>query len=55
MFPGKLRFEGNRAIVFEQSDRIPLKEVSRCISLALTHHLGRTRTRRSPKNTSKSE
>jgi tetratricopeptide (TPR) repeat protein len=38
-----LRFEGNRAIVFEQNDRIPAKELSRCVAMARTHHRAKRR------------
>ncbi|HTO53661.1 MAG TPA: DUF1801 domain-containing protein [Myxococcota bacterium] len=34
----KLRFEGNRALVFGAGERLPAAEVSRCVALALTHH-----------------
>ncbi len=43
LFPGKLRFEGNRAIVFAEDDRVPLKELSRCVAMALTHHRSKER------------
>jgi len=39
MFRDDFKFEGNRAIVFERTDRIPLKQLRQCISLALTYHL----------------
>ena len=32
-------YEDNRALVFSQSDRLPIKAVSGCIELALTYHL----------------
>jgi hypothetical protein len=38
MFGDRFKFEGNRAIVFKKSDRVPVKELSQCISLALTYH-----------------
>ena len=38
MFGKKLRFEGNRAVVFGESEPIPVKELGRCIELALTYH-----------------
>jgi hypothetical protein len=46
MFAGVLHFEGNRAIVFEENDRVPAKELSRCIALALTYHRAVKRKRR---------
>jgi hypothetical protein len=36
-------YEGNRGIVFHENDEIPVQELSHCISLALTYHLGRKR------------
>lgn len=38
LYPGKLKFEGTRAIVFDENDEIPLDEVSHFISSALTYH-----------------
>ena len=37
-FPGKLRFDGNRRIVFSENDRIPIGPLSSCITAALTYH-----------------
>ena len=31
-------FEGNRAIVFGETDELPVTELKHCISLALTYH-----------------
>ncbi len=39
LFPGTFAFEGNRALVFGLSDRLPCKELAFCISMALTYHL----------------
>ena len=33
-----LTFEGNRAIVFGETDELPVNELKRCISLTLTYH-----------------
>ena len=38
LFRGQLNFEGNRAIVFGESEEIPIVELRQCISLALTYH-----------------
>lgn len=38
MFPKDFKFEGNRAIVFEASDRVPKRELAWCITSALTYH-----------------
>ena len=49
-FPGTFTFEGNRAIVFDEGERVPVRELAVCISTALTYHRktsrGRARTRR---------
>jgi hypothetical protein len=37
-FPYKFRFEGNRAIVFDENDAIPARELAVCIATALTYH-----------------
>jgi hypothetical protein len=37
LFPEELEFEGNRAIVFDQSGRVPVKVLSACIGMALTY------------------
>jgi len=46
MFARKLRFEGSRAIVFAAGERVPAKELRRCIALALTHHRAKPAARR---------
>jgi Domain of unknown function (DU1801) len=49
-FPDTFTFEGNRAIVFDASDRVPVRQLAACISAALTYHRdrprGRSRSRR---------
>ncbi|MCB1213910.1 MAG: DUF1801 domain-containing protein [Deltaproteobacteria bacterium] len=39
LFAGTFNFEGNRSIVFEKSEKLPLKELGICIEMALTYHL----------------
>lgn len=39
MFPKQFRYEGNRAIIFDETDEIPVNELRHCIRLALTYHL----------------
>jgi len=34
----KFRFEGNRSVVFNIDEEIPIKELKSCIALALTYH-----------------
>ena len=43
-FP-ELRFEGNRALVFEADDDLPEDAVASCIELALTYHLTKKKQR----------
>ena len=37
-FPDAFSFEGNRAIVFEESDAVPTDALAVCIAAALTYH-----------------
>jgi len=37
-YPQEFRFEGNRSIVFNIDDKIPIKKFKKCIALALTYH-----------------
>lgn len=39
LFPKKMKFEGNRSILLNANDPIPTRELSVCISMALTYHL----------------
>jgi hypothetical protein len=41
LYPDEFRFEGNRAILFNLNDKIPVHELSHCIALALTYHLNK--------------
>lgn len=38
LYRNKFRYEGNRAIVFNQNDKIPVNELRHCIILSLTYH-----------------
>ena len=38
LYRDKFKFEGNRAIVFNESDEIPVNELKHCIMLSLTYH-----------------
>ena len=38
LFPGDFRFEGKRAIVFDEADEVPIDSLTLCIGLALTYH-----------------
>lgn len=38
LYQDKFKFEGNRAIVFNKNNKIPVNELKHCISLSLTYH-----------------
>lgn len=38
MFPNDFQFEGNRALVFDLTSKLPQKELIWCIAAALTYH-----------------
>ncbi len=38
LFLKKFKFEGNRAILFDLTEKIPIKELTFCITEALTYH-----------------
>ena len=38
LYRDKFKFEGDRAIVFDEDDDIPIEELKHCIALAMTYH-----------------
>ena len=38
LYRDKFKFEGNRAIVFNRQDTLPVEELKHCILLSLTYH-----------------
>ncbi|QPJ61010.1 MAG: DUF1801 domain-containing protein [Candidatus Nitronauta litoralis] len=38
LYCDKFNFEGNRAIIFNEDDEIPIKEIKHCIAMTLTYH-----------------
>lgn len=38
LYGDKLRFDGNRAILFDVHDEVPVDEIKHCILLSLTYH-----------------
>ncbi len=38
LFPAEFKYEGNRAIVFNESDAVPTDSLEFCIAAALTYH-----------------
>jgi hypothetical protein len=45
LYPGTFKHQGERALLFDVGDRLPVSELRHCIALALTHH-ARKRPRR---------
>ena len=41
IYPDTFSYSGNRAIIFKLDGKIPIKELTHCISLALTYHLNK--------------
>ena len=41
IYPTEFKYDGNRSIVFNLNEKIPVKELSHCIALALTYHLNK--------------
>ncbi len=41
IYPDQFHFEGNRSIIFDLKDKIPVHEISDCISIAFTYHLNK--------------
>ncbi len=48
LFPNDFAFEGNRAIVFEESGTVPVDALSLCIAASLTYHRDKARASRPP-------
>ena len=46
LYPKAFKFEGNRALVFNVADALPMDELRHCISLALTYHLRKKQTKK---------
>ena len=44
-YPDELKYEGNRAILFDQNDAVPEAALRHCIALALTYHLSKSQRR----------
>lgn len=38
LYRDQFQFEGNRAILFNEQEQIPINELKHCIALALTYH-----------------
>ena len=42
MFPNDFRFEGNRALVLDLKQRLPVDSLSLCMAASFTYHLNRS-------------
>ena len=40
-FPDRFKFGGNRSVLFDLHDQIPVNELKHCIAMALTYHLNK--------------
>lgn len=38
LYRDKFNFEGNKAIIFDKQDKVPVEELKHCIALSLTYH-----------------
>jgi len=46
IYANEFRFEGNRSIIFNVGDQVPVQALSHCIAMALTYHLDKKRIKR---------
>ena len=46
MYRGQFEFGGNRSIIFNVKDKVPVEELSHCVSIALTYHLNKKQNNR---------
>jgi len=47
IYPDTFRYDGKRAILFDEKDRVPMRALGHCIALALTHHARKRKVRAS--------
>jgi len=47
LYGDALRFEGNRGIVLDVREKLPVEELRHCIAMALTYHLEKRARKRS--------
>ena len=50
MYRGQFEFGGNRSIIFSLKDKVPVEELSHCVSMALTYHLNKKQNNRASEN-----
>lgn len=46
MYRGQFEFDGNRSIIFDVQDKVPVKELSHCVSIAFTYHFNKRQNNR---------
>ena len=46
MYRDRFEFGGNRSIIFDIKDKVPVAELSHCVSMALTYHLDKKQANR---------
>ena len=51
LYPREFNYGGNRCIIFNENDAIPVEAVRHCVSLALTYHHRKAATAKGNKNT----
>jgi hypothetical protein len=44
-YPTEFQYGGNRSIIFQEDEEVPVQELKDCISLALTYHLNKKQLR----------
>jgi hypothetical protein len=50
MYRGQFEFGGSRSIIFRAKDKVPVKELSHCVSMALTYHLNKRQNNHASEN-----
>lgn len=41
LYPTKFQFEGNRAMLFDETSKVPIKELKHCLAMALTYRIAK--------------
>lgn len=51
LYPTEMSYGGNRSIILDAHDRLPVQALRHCVALALTYHLGKQHAAHAPKRT----
>ena len=51
MYRSQFEFGGNRSIIFNVKDKVPVADLSHCVAMALTYHLNKKQNNRTAENT----